>query len=185
MSEKDLAVAQILLAEYGHLKNEQNSRVGFRDNLLYATLVSMAAVVAAVLGANGNATLLLLLPPVSVVLGWTYLANDQKISAIGRYIRLKLGPDLASLVDTSAPVFQWETEHRSDSRRRTRKILQLLVDQSVFCLSPLAALIIYATDGEHRIPLVAVAVVEAVAVGVLSVQIIRYMDLRREEPSTS
>jgi hypothetical protein len=30
---------------------------------------------------------LLLLPPVSLILGWTYLANDEKISTIGRYIR--------------------------------------------------------------------------------------------------
>lgn len=28
-----------------------------------------------------------MLPPVSVILGWTYLVNDEKISAIGRYVR--------------------------------------------------------------------------------------------------
>lgn len=183
MAEHQVPVAQVMLVEYAQLKSEQSSRVGFRDNLLYATLGSMAAVVAATLSAPGHPSLLLLLPPVSVLLGWTYLVNDEKISAIGRYIRVRLAPELARVTGGAGPVFSWESEHRSDARRPTRKVLQLLVDLTTFCGSPLAAIGVYAASGRHTAPFLTVASVEAVAVGVLTVQIYRYADLRgRSQP---
>lgn len=94
---EDVTVGGLLMAEYEQIKSEQRSRIGFRDNLLYATLASMAAVITAVLRKDGQTELLLLLPPVSVLLGWTYLVNDEKISAIGRYVRDELTPKLAAL----------------------------------------------------------------------------------------
>jgi hypothetical protein len=55
---------------------------------------------------------LLLAPPVSVILGWTYLMNDAAISAIGRYIRTELASRLATLTRTAGPVLGWETDVR-------------------------------------------------------------------------
>jgi hypothetical protein len=118
-----VTAGELLIAEYTSVKEEQRARIGFRDNLLYATLGSMAAVVAVTVEGGHRLQLLLLLPPVSVLLGWTYLVNDEKISAIGRYVREELAPRLASLSGSqeSPQVFGWETVHRSDRRRMSRK----------------------------------------------------------------
>lgn len=126
---------QLLVLEYEHIKDEQKSRIGFRDNLLYATLASMAGVVALSIDPETRAALLLL-PPVSLLLGWTYLINDEKISAIGRYIREQIGPRLAVLQSDREKVFGWESAHRSDPRRTVRKQIQLGVDLIAFCGAP-------------------------------------------------
>ncbi|SCG14827.1 hypothetical protein GA0070610_1045 [Micromonospora echinofusca] len=178
MPRREVTNAELLLVEYQHLKDEQKNRVTFRDNLVYATLASMAAVVAATLSSKNHTDLLLLLPPVSVLLGWTYLVNDEKISAIGTYIREDLAPRLGHLTGEEEPVFRWELTHRSDQRRRTRKLLQLIVDVSTFCGPPLAAVAISLTYGSRETVLVAASIIEIVAVGVLAAQIISYADLR-------
>lgn len=178
-----MTTGKLLLVEYERLKDEQKTRIGFRDNLIYATLGSMAGVIAATLTPKGTTGLLLLLPPVCLVLGWTYLVNDEKVSAIGRYLRLELGPRLAELAGASeqekAAVFGWEVAHRSDRDRLLRKYSQLAIDVGTFCLPALVALVVYWNVGPDRGDLVAVSVVEALTIGGLAVQMIRYADLAR------
>ncbi len=178
----DVTTGKVFVVEYEQIKEEQRARVGFRDNLLYVTLAAMAAVVAAALQARAGANVLLLLPPVSVVLGWTYLVNDEKISAIGRYIREQLAPQLAVLTGEQDPIFGWEVAHRNDRRRVSRKYLQLAVDLATFCVAPLVAIVIYCVSGPTTLPFVAVSVIELLAIGVLAWQIAVYSDLR--EPGT-
>ncbi|MCL8017511.1 hypothetical protein [Streptomyces sp. AS02] len=175
MPEQDVTVGQLLLAEYQTVKDEQKARIGFRDNLLYVTLAVVAAVIAAAAQAK-QASMLLALPPVCVVLGWTYLVNDQKISAIGAYVREELGPRLAALAEPGGGfrAFGWETAHRGDARRRSRKAVQLLVDLSAFCAVPLAALVLFWADGGSGALLVVLSVLEALAVGGLGWQVVRY-----------
>src|SRR5690606_14867176 len=143
------------LNEYERIKDEQKSRIGFRDNLIYATLASMALVVGAALQGNGNSAMLVLMPPVALLLGWTYVVNDEKISAIGRYVRTDLGPRLAELVEGLDEPFGWETAHRSDRRRLSRKYLQLLIDLLLFCVAPAAALLAYWSVGPVHAPVLA------------------------------
>jgi hypothetical protein len=51
--------------------------------LLYVTLTLFSGILAyAVSGTNSLA--LLILPWVCLIMGWTYLVNDEKISALGR-----------------------------------------------------------------------------------------------------
>ncbi len=76
----------VYLQEYSALKEEQKSRIGFRDNLLYVNLAAVGAIFSFALNKPDNKYALLVLPLVSVILGWTYLVNDQKNSAIGQYI---------------------------------------------------------------------------------------------------
>ncbi|MCM2390524.1 hypothetical protein [Streptomyces albipurpureus] len=184
-TQDGVTVGGLLVAEYERIKAEQQARIGFRDNLLYATLASVAAVIAALLQTDGRTALLLLLPPVSVLLGWTYLVNDEKISAIGRYVRMELSPRLLAIAEVNEPagqqatVFGWEWAHREDQRRVTRKRLQLAVDLTTFCVCPLAALVLYGVQGPHTVLLIAVAVVETAAVITLAVQLVVYADLRR------
>jgi len=82
---------------------------------------------------------------VCLVLGWTYLVNDEKISAIGKYIRLTLAEKIKEHTGHTdvESIFGWETVHRSDSRRQRRKIEQLIVDQITFVISGIVALIAF------------------------------------------
>ena len=172
MSEGDVTVGQLLLAEYQSVKDEQRTRIGFRDNLLYVTLTVVAAVIAAAAQA-GQSEMLLALPPVCVVLGWTYLVNDEKISAIGTYVRDDLGPRLAELTDGQA-VFGWETAHRSDIRRRSRKVIQCVIDLLAFCVVPLAGLVVYWAAGQASSGLLVLSVAEALIVVGLGHQVLSY-----------
>ena len=174
MPEQDVTVGQLLLAEYQSIKDEQKARIGFRDNLLYVTLGVVAAVIAAAAQAK-QASMLLALPPVCVVLGWTYLMNDQKISAIGSYVRDELGPRLAVLAQPAGgfQAFGWETAHRGDRRRGSRKVVQVVVDLTAFCAVPLAALVVFWVDAGSGL-LVAVSGWEALAVAGLAWQVVWY-----------
>ncbi|MFD7462316.1 MULTISPECIES: hypothetical protein [unclassified Streptomyces] len=170
--DSDVTAGQLLLAEYQSVKDEQKARIGFRDNLLYVTLAVVAAVIAAAAQAK-QASMLLALPPVCVVLGWTYLVNDEKISAIGRYVRGDLGPRLARLAGEDT-AFRWETFHRGDPRRVSRKAAQLVVDLLAFCVVPLSALAVYWAGGDVTRGLLIISVVEALVVVGLAVQVIAY-----------
>lgn len=132
----------IKLAEYTKLKSEQVSRIGFRDNLLYVTLGVVGALCAYAMAGPQHRPALLLVPWACFVLGWTYLVNDEKISAIGRYLRDELGPGLQTGVGVppAEQVLGWERAHRVDRRRFSRKCFQLFVDLIAFCASSAAAL---------------------------------------------
>ncbi|MFD7766239.1 hypothetical protein [Streptomyces sp. NPDC059787] len=175
MPEQDLTVGQLLLAEYQTVKDEQKARIGFRDNLLYVTLAVVAAVIAAAAQAK-QPSMLLALPPVCVVLGWTYLVNDEKISAIGRYVRDDLGPRLAALAANGSgfTTFGWEAYHRSDTRRRSRKRIQTVIDLTAFCAVPLAALVVFWANGDGGGLMVTLSVLEALAVAGLASQVVWY-----------
>jgi hypothetical protein len=158
------AELSVLLAEYGALKDEQQKRIDRREHLVYGTLTAVAATLAA---ASKIPEALLLLPAVTVILGWTHLATDQKISAAGRYLREELGVRLAARV--GAPVLGWESAHRGDGRRRQRKCLQLAVDVATFAGPALVSLGAYLTLtrppllGWVAAPLLAAAAVVLVA----------------------
>ncbi|MFH9941022.1 hypothetical protein ACH4OT_17085 [Streptomyces murinus] len=175
-SIEGITVGRLLLAEYDRVKEEQKTRIGFRDNLIYVTL---AAVVTVLIGMTQThrLTLLLVLPVATSVLGWTYLANDEKISAIGRYVRTDLGPRLGELVGDQGYMFEWELAHRSDARRRQRKILQCMVDLIIFCALPLVALAAFWCGASVAPLAVVVSALEALAVVVLGAQIVLYAEI--------
>jgi hypothetical protein len=131
-----------------------------------------------VLQARSQANLLLLLPPVTIFLGWTYLVNDQKISAIGKYVYTDIGARLRSECG-GAEVFGWEVVHRSDPHRITRKYVQLIVDLALFCAVPVVAVVIYYINGPINVPFVLVSILEFLATLGLAQQIILYADLKR------
>lgn len=166
---------EIYLAEYKLLKEEQRSRITVRDNLVYATFTALAAVVFFAFGRDpAHPAVLLLLPVVCLVFGWIYLANDTKISDIGRYFRTELSPkmtnnisatsvslgesappdmktieihtgDIKNFVPTSnTPMLGWEFFHRNGNDRRKSKFVQALVDLTVFCFVGMGALLVFA-----------------------------------------
>jgi hypothetical protein len=138
-------VLNVWLAEYDKLKTEQSQRIGFRDNLLYVTLLVFGGVASFAVSNAANYYAFLVLPWASLILGWTYLVNDEKISAIGRYIRLTLVEKIKEKSGYSDlnSLFGWEIAHRSDPRRSRRKIEQLIIDEITFVLSGIVALIAF------------------------------------------
>src|SRR5216683_460240 len=113
--------------EYIKLKDEQTKRIGFRDNLLYVNLLLLSGIVSFVflsdrVSLSWQPYGLLLGGWVALVLGWTYVVNDEKISAIGKYIRSDLAKRLTN--GQEELIFGWEVAHRSDPRRLWRKIEQ-------------------------------------------------------------
>lgn len=166
----------VLRDELKLLKDEQRDRIRARDNLIYSVVVAIAAVAGATRFAGQAVPLLL--PPIILALGWTYLVNDQKVTAIGRYLRTDLAPRLSALV--AGDVLRWETAHRADRRRRQRKGLQLGVDLLVFVVPAAAALGWYWANGPASPALLTVSVLEAAAVLTAAWQVIAYADLRAD-----
>ena len=170
----DLA-SSVLLAEYEQLKKEQQGRLAIRDGSAYAGLGAQAAVVAAVVSGQSPG-LLLLLPPVVFLLGWTRLTNDRKVSSIRRYVREELAPGLAALVGEGSPVlFGWEAA--DEPRRTVHKGGQLLADLLAFVVLPLAALVAYLVAARGPVPLGMVAGVEAVLLAGLAAEVVRYSEV--------
>lgn len=169
------SASDVFLAEYSQLKDEQRARIGFRDNLLYVTL----AAVTAVTGVAAQARLMqlaLALPVVCVVLGWAYLVNDEKISAIGRYTRTELAPGLGNAARLEESLFGWETYHRSDARRTSRKATQIIVDLVAFLAAPFAALIGFWCHGTNNPLLISVSILEAAGLIVLGGLFLTYAE---------
>jgi len=141
MSDKD-QILEIFFKEYDKLKSEQAQRIGFRDNLLYVTLGLFATIISFAVSNSTNYYALLVVPWVCLILGWTYVVNDEKISAIGRYIRYKLVDKVKEHTGYRdlETLFGWEIAHRDDKHRKRRKIQQLIVDEITFVVSGLIAL---------------------------------------------
>lgn len=179
MSDKS-QMLEILLAEYDKLKSEQAQRIGFRDNLLYVTLGLFGTVVSFAVSNSSNYYALLVIPWICLILGWTYIVNDEKISAIGRYIRYKLVDRVQQLTSYDDPqtLFGWEIAHRDDPHRKRRKVQQLIVDEITFVLSGAIALIAFWVLVPN--PPVGVTIlswVELLLLGVLGVEMVIYADL--------
>jgi len=141
MSNTD-QILEVIFREYDKLKSEQAQRIGFRDNLLYVTLGLFGTVISFAVSNPSNYYALLVIPWVCLILGWTYVVNDEKISAIGRYIRLKLVEKVKEHTGYTdlETIFGWEISHRNDKHRKRRKVQQLIVDEVTFIFSGVIAL---------------------------------------------
>jgi hypothetical protein len=131
--------------EYGKLKEEQVMRIKFRDGMIPLALAAFGALVSFALTKDEHHPALLLVPMICVILGWLYIANDEKVSHLGKYFRHTLGPRINDLLGPAgdARVLGWEVEHRDDDRRAERKFVQLVVDHLTFVLPGLLAVGVY------------------------------------------
>ncbi|VEP12175.1 conserved membrane hypothetical protein [Hyella patelloides LEGE 07179] len=179
---------QVYLDEYGKLKEEQAQRIGFRDNIIYVTLGLFGGVLSFALSDKTHLYALLVIPWICLILGWTYLVNDEKISAIGKYIRLTLSKKIYETTKNTTPeeniqmdlesIFGWETAHRSDKRRKKRKIEQLIIDQITFVLSGIIALFTFWFSASNIAVVTHIlCAIELVTLIALGVEIFMYADL--------
>jgi hypothetical protein len=175
-------VLEVYLQEYEKLKDEQTQRIGFRDNLLYVTLGVFGAVISFAVSNKANYYALLVIPWVCLILGWNYLVNDEKITAIGKYIRLTLVEKIKQETgnDDIESIFGWEITHRNDQRRKRRKIAQLIIDQITFVFSGIVGLIAFWILIPQPLGIIQVLCwIELVLLIVLGVEIVIYADLAK------
>ncbi len=138
---RESQLTQVYLKEYEILKTEAISRAGIRDNLLYVVLIAYSGVISVVISGNPPQALLLL-PIIGFALGWTFIINDEKISSMGKYIHFVLTEKIKEALHCDdSSIFAWETFHRSDKKRRGRKIVMLLVNVLLFVVSGLVAIL--------------------------------------------
>jgi hypothetical protein len=164
-------VMSLLVLEYEQLKEEQRARIGTRDNLVYLTIGTLALIVGAVVQ-SGSSRFLLLIPPVCITLGWTYLVNDDRVSAIGSYLRDVLGPEVTRLSAAEVELFGWERRHREEPGRRVRKAYQLAVELLLFCGTAVTALTVASTGQVVSLFLYAMMFLEFVAVVALATRFV-------------
>jgi hypothetical protein len=177
------AELELRLAEYKELKAEQRARIERRDHLVYATLT---AIVAATAAAVKVPVALLLLAPAVLILGWTHLINDAKVTAAGEYLRGPLSRRLANLAgidggarfgELGAAGLGWEVAHRADSRRYERKQIQLVVDVATFVAPALGGLAGYVVLGDPPAAAWVAIVALAGVAGVLGRQQLAYAEI--------
>ncbi len=188
VSARDSTVIDAHLREFEKLKDEQISRIGFRDNLLYVTLGAVGAIMSFVLiDPPARQVALLVIPWVCVVLGWTYVANDQKTSAIGEYIRDILAPKIQKRApDGDRPLLEWERVNQEDGGRFWRKAFQCLVNLVTFVLSGSGALAyFFRLASPLSLGLLFWFVLEAILLVALGVWIGTYSDIVRSWRSRS
>ncbi len=160
----------LVVLEYGHLKEEQRIRITSRDNLIYATLVAIGAVCGTAVQLRSTAVLLAL-PAVCVLLGWTSVSNDRKVTEIGRYIRLNLASKLAMRMPVDSDLFGWESAHRAGPGYRLRVSVQAAASIVTFCLPGAAAILANIDLIVRSWPVAAIVIVESVGVILLAQQV--------------
>lgn len=143
MAEINIKQIDILLHEYEALKKEQLQRIQLRDYIIYLLIVTTGIVVSVFSRVPNSHFALLLIPWFCLLLGWIYLVNDQKISEIGIYIRTILAEKLMILTKEKDSIFDWELQHKNDSRRKERKILQYFIDLIAFVIPGIIAIVIF------------------------------------------
>jgi hypothetical protein len=181
MSDKD-QILEIFFKEYDKLKSEQAQRIGFRDNLLYVTLGLFGTIVSFAVSNASNYYVLLVVPWVCLILGWTYVVNDEKISAIGKYIRYKLVDKVKAHTgyEDLETLFGWEIAHRDDKHRMRRKIQQLIIDEITFVLSGVIALVAFwCSIPNPPLGLAILSWVELLLLIVLGIETFIYADLAK------
>ncbi len=176
---------EALMREYTSLKSEQERRIGFRDNLLYVTMVAVGAVFAFNASTENYSHSLLVIPWITLILGWTYLVNDRHISLLGQYFREEMTVRFRKrFPGMLEEVFEWEPFHRSDPGREFRKSGQLVVDLITFCLPSFVSLLVYTQVSSSFNPwLMALAIVEGVMSLALAITIFWYADFHGSRKS--
>lgn len=177
---------EVYLQEYSKLKDEQIERIGFRDNLIYVTLGLFGAVLSFVFINQTEPYAiyaLLILPWVCFILGWTYLINDEKISAIGRYIRHELVKKIEKHTGSTniESIFGWEMANIGDRRRRRRKIEQLIVNEITFVFSGMAGLLAFwFLVSQPHWGVQILSYIELIFLTILCIEIFVYADLTKK-----
>jgi hypothetical protein len=111
------------VVEHGVLKTEQLERIKLRDTFLNLNIVALGVTTAITVQGQKQAAALLVVPWITVILGWAYLSNDDKVTAIARHIKAAL--------DEKSAEFSWETSPKGILSPSIRRF----ADVAIFLLS--------------------------------------------------
>lgn len=170
-----------ILKEYEKLKDEQIKRIEYRDHMIYLTLVATGGIFSFAFDKPDHNIAYLVLPFLCLVLGWTYLDNDIKISKIGSFVITVLLPKLKNIHpnDNILITDTWEEFLRKDPLRKKRKWFQLFIDQTIFCFSSIISLAtFFLIDNSISWTHILIAIIEVLLIIFLSIQIYKYADLK-------
>jgi hypothetical protein len=147
-SEEQCKEFHILMREYTAIKDEQVKRIGMRDQTQFVALGVVGAVFTFAFEGNEHLHALLIVPWAAAILGWSYLANDDSVTRIGKYFRGPYETRLRKVAPlTEERPLGWEYHHRADPLRKPRKYVQLLVDLVSFVGPSILAIVIYLVRG--------------------------------------
>lgn len=189
MSQNKSSVLDVYLQEYDKLKDEQTSRIGFRDNLLYINLATIGAVLSFIFSKESSGDIpkyvaLLVVPWISSILGWTYLINDDKISALGDYFKeslsINIKAEISEVLSETAEdlLLGWEKFNKASKRRTRRKIQQLIIDEFAFVAPAFLSVISYFSITPSVPPMVqGLCWIELIISGFLGIEIFLYSEV--------
>ncbi|MGW4245371.1 hypothetical protein [Nocardia sp. NPDC004722] len=123
--------------EYQYLKSEQLERIKQRDTFLNLNIVAIAAIAAVAVQGQRQSAAWLLIPWVTAILGSTYLANDDKVSAIAMHLRMQAGSSSAT---------SWESSLKGILSPWVRRLVDVMVFLLSFVLPTPVAIALYATS---------------------------------------
>ena len=133
------------------LKAEQLERIKLRDTFLNLNIVALGLITAIAVQGQRQAAAWLVVPWLMAIMGWAYLSNDDKITAIARH--LKTTPD----AQTTA--LSWEVSQKGLLPPWVRRVAETVVFLLSFVLPIPVSIALYATASLAAWPLVVVIAV--------------------------
>jgi hypothetical protein len=124
-------------AEQAALKAEQLERIKQRDSFLNLNIVAVGVVTAIAVQGQRQAGAWLVIPWITVILGWAYLANDDKVTAIARH--------LADSLDPRSAAGSWETGAKGLLPPPVRRLADSVVFLFSFIIPTPVAVAMYVT----------------------------------------
>jgi hypothetical protein len=139
--------------ERSALKTEQLERIKQRDNFLNLNIIAVGVVAAIAVQGQRQAAAWLVVPWVTLVLGWAYLSNDDKVTALGQHVRASLDPQTAER--------SWEVSEKGLLPPPVRRLADAVVFLLSFVIPTPVALAMYVASrpGTHTWSPAVVAVV--------------------------
>lgn len=134
------------LLEFDKLKEEQISRIKFRDGLFYFTMLIIGGALTLALADQEarSADILLALPFAIFIAGIAHVAADRRIDDIGIYIRDYLAPSVASeLMVEKKSVFAWEAKFHMAPLQITRDLFRFVANVMLYVGSGFGAIFLY------------------------------------------
>ncbi len=136
----------VIIAEFDKLKEEQVSRIQYRENLYYLTMLVAGGLIAASYGDVRIERSTIVLPIVLFIILTVYNNNDDKITAIGEYIENCLAKNTGQLLGEDMKYFGWEGYHREKSGRALRKFRHFISKIILFVGAPISAAALFVSS---------------------------------------
>lgn len=160
--------------EYASMKQEQLERIKQRDTFLHLNIVAIAVNSAIAVQGAEQALAWLVLSWISLILGWTYLSNDDKVSALALHLKDLQHAGIAP---------RWESGNKGLIPRRVRRVADAIVFTAAFLLPTIVGILLYsemstAEDRWHPLIIIACVLEILFDVGLLGLYVVSMKNRR-------